>query len=501
MENKTARYKRTLKGSVGAGMGALFNGSGRRYYVLEFKDSDLYHRAGDSQKIIIDQVELGRSSKCQVRFDDDTFPTVSRRHAAIVKDGDNWKIIQLSETNSTLVNGDPVSSERVLKNGDEIQLSSNGPRIGFIMPAGKQGLVSSIHITERLSLFRKQALRPYKYALACLAIILIVACSAGGYVISKQGDTILAQGDTIVAQGKQLASLFSDKKDKDKAITDLQKQLSKISNNRHRGTGSKRSPTSDPTPGRLTKMLKEVSPSVFAVITTVYCKLGDETVTYDTYQGTGFLMTDGTFVTARHCVEPWYFASDLNKIYALSMMSPSDCKIWAQIQAINGEGKVLDVKSTNFTTDDSYDTPSTTELTIGEETYQLETKIAFGSEASLGNDWAFCKTNSTGSIRNGSAYSKNLKAGTTVHMLGFPRGSGIGDGKNIIEPIYNSLTVSRDGLTKARCIMVSQGVDHGNSGGPVFLENNGHLYVIGIVSRGDFNSKYYNHLVPMCNLY
>jgi hypothetical protein len=79
-------YKRTVAGSVGAGLGAVFNGSGRQYYILEHKTESLYHHAGESQKIIVDQVELGRDSACQVRFDE-SFETVSRRHAAIVKEG------------------------------------------------------------------------------------------------------------------------------------------------------------------------------------------------------------------------------------------------------------------------------------------------------------------------------------------------------------------------------------------------------------------------------
>ena len=100
MDNKTVQYKRTLRGSVGAGVSALFNGNGRRYYILEHKDASKYHKAGESQKIIIDQVELGRDSNCQVRFDE-TFQTVSRRHAAIIKDGDRWKLVEVSKTNST----------------------------------------------------------------------------------------------------------------------------------------------------------------------------------------------------------------------------------------------------------------------------------------------------------------------------------------------------------------------------------------------------------------
>ena len=60
-------YKRTVAGSVGAGMGAIFNGSGRTYYILEHKTSSKYHSAGESQKIIIDQIEIGRDASTRLR--------------------------------------------------------------------------------------------------------------------------------------------------------------------------------------------------------------------------------------------------------------------------------------------------------------------------------------------------------------------------------------------------------------------------------------------------
>ena len=223
-------YKRTVAGSVGAGLGAVFNGSGRQYYILEHKTESLYHHAGESQKIIVDQVELGRASACQVRFDE-SFETVSRRHAAIVKEGESWKIIPLSQTNPTFVNGMPIQGDTVLKTGDEIRLSSKGPLMGFIIPQGKQSLVSSIGMTERLSLFRQQALRPYKRAIWTLAILLILAIA--GLVTwnilqakkfdkelqSKQEQIIQVQ-DELNASGEQIEALnqeLIEAKDKSEA--------------------------------------------------------------------------------------------------------------------------------------------------------------------------------------------------------------------------------------------------------------------------------------------
>ena len=123
MTKQTQPYKKqTFAGSVAAGLGSIFKAGGKKYYILEHKVTSKFHKAGEWQEIIVDNIELGRSNKCQVQFDD-SFATVSARHAAIVKDGDNWKLVQLSQTNSTLLNGHKVEKEWYLQNGDEIQLS------------------------------------------------------------------------------------------------------------------------------------------------------------------------------------------------------------------------------------------------------------------------------------------------------------------------------------------------------------------------------------------
>ena len=204
MENN---YKRTIAGSVGAGVGALLNAQGRKYYILEHKTDSQYHHAGESQKIIVDQIEMGRDSSCQVRFDE-SMETVSRKHAAIVRDGENYKLIPMSQTNATLVNGQPINGEWILNSGDEIRLSSKGPVLGFIIPQGGQSSVKSIGLTERMSLFRQQALRPYKRALVGLLVLFIVVVAglvAWNYYYAKQTDaTIKTQQEQIEIQSSEL---------------------------------------------------------------------------------------------------------------------------------------------------------------------------------------------------------------------------------------------------------------------------------------------------------
>ena len=213
---KTQAYKRTLAGSVGAGMGALVNGAGRTFYILEFKTTTQYHKAGDSEKVIVDQIELGRDSKCQIRFDDGC-ETVSRKHAAIVREGEGWKLISLSKTNSTFVNGQPINGEQMLNTGDEIRLSSKGPIIGFIAPQGAKGLVKSIAMTERLKLFQKQALKPYKTGIAILSVVLVLAIAGLSAYIYKQGENY----SRIIGEMEQALNEQTDK---------VQKQARQLNN-------------------------------------------------------------------------------------------------------------------------------------------------------------------------------------------------------------------------------------------------------------------------------
>lgn len=210
-------YKKTLAGSIGAGLGAIFNASGRSYYVLEHKTDTQYHRVGETQKIIIDQIEIGRDTSCLVRYDE-TCNTVSRKHAAIVKEQDGWSLLPLSKTNGTYVNGQRIEGKYKLVSGDEMRFSSRGPVVGFIIPPNGQNLVKSIGMTERLNLFRNQALAPYKRAITILCIVFVLAI--GGLVyynisqdkrnqenISKQQSVINEQMEMIRREQMMIDSL------------------------------------------------------------------------------------------------------------------------------------------------------------------------------------------------------------------------------------------------------------------------------------------------------
>ena len=74
---------------------------------------------GDDLRIVPltrEWTRIGRSLAADVRFDD---PTVSRRHALIVRQPDGVRVLDDRSLNGVFVNGERIEG-RVLKHGDEI---------------------------------------------------------------------------------------------------------------------------------------------------------------------------------------------------------------------------------------------------------------------------------------------------------------------------------------------------------------------------------------------
>ena len=67
------------------------------------------------------QVSIGRSERSDIALAD---PGVSRNHARIVREGDDFIVEDLQSTNGTEVNGQPVRRRR-LANGDTVKLANS----------------------------------------------------------------------------------------------------------------------------------------------------------------------------------------------------------------------------------------------------------------------------------------------------------------------------------------------------------------------------------------
>lgn len=506
----TQPYRRSVSGSIGAGMKSVFGGGGRTYYMLVHKVSSKYHKAGESQPIIVDEIEIGRGSQCQVRFDD-SFTTVSRRHAAIVKDGDRWKLVQLSTTNSTYLNGQKVHNEWYLQNGDEIQLSTNGPKLGFIIPEGDKGKVSSIGLTARLNLFRKQALRPYKTALSILGCALVLAIvgivwlkistdkdikalmaenDAKKEELVRMNDSVIQIGANQDSLKTQLEQMKLDKEAQDKAIKKLQKNM--VVKPSTPGS-SANNPNNDE--------LSQYEPYVFYIVTSfvdVFWHQGG-TTTFNSnglnafgWRGTGFLLEDGTFVTARHVTEPWYYWSNeegQETMLGLATEVAMNGKVVAHFVATSSSGESFTFSSEDLICKRGNDE---TTLIVKDDVPIFVPKAPFD-----GNDWAYMKTPYKNGLKYDAEKSKELVRNTSLTILGFPFGFGVKETDDI-SPLVTSAMVSANGLQNGKILVTNTGVEHGNSGGPVFYRNSsGGLEVVGLVSAVTGRST--GFFVPISN--
>lgn len=421
-DKKTTEFKRSLSGTISAGVRNAFSSKGKKYYIIEYKDDTRYHQRGDQQRIIIDEAFMGRDSKCQIRFDTENCPTVSREHAVIVREGENWKLKHLSQTNETFVNNTSITDEYYLQNGDEIQLSEGGPRLGFIISEGSYA--KSIGMSERLKDFGQQALRPYKMAIILLSAVLLLAIAGGvGYLLLSAG-------------GPNIEKLKDDV--------------------------------------YLVRMTEFTitSPGVNygQPFTYNFKDNGDEEPI-----ATGF-MTDGKrFITAHQVIEPWYYA-DIDPKSILYVVNYNLSKYQGQVNA----SFVAESRNGNrisFKTSDCTCNP----LNLEKIPVPVNGKTSsdYIQKVMSGNDYAYIKYNAESKITPNESLSSSMKFGTKLHILGFP--ISLGANKNALEPQYRMVTTSNTGLLDGK-IVTDNNLDYGSAGAPVFCKKHGKYYLVGMVS-------------------
>lgn len=503
-QNKpTIEQKSQFSRSIGSGVKSLMAG-GRKYYILEHRTESAGHKAGKVQEIIVDYIELGRDSKCQVRFGDD-MPTVSRRHAAIVVEDNRWMIKHLSVNNQTLVNGRPVAKQWYLENGDEIQLSAEGPKMGFIVPPNNT--TGSLGFTKRMSLFRQQALRPYKRAIAFMSIFFILAVGALSFVIYNQGKSILEQQEELIKMAENAEVFQGDVDSLRNAIAqneDSRESLRREVERLKRISQEQQPQPQAPETGTIGNYTRPDSSlaldgffgsvyymSVYKIEVTVDGVV--ETIEHRTSSGTGFLTTNNYFITARHVIENWYFLNDDDAFkVSLNKIVNKGGKVVAYINAYSSTGPTLHLKTTDFTVDRSRDVTMVGTDPSDGSAYTL-TRTTIDKD-----DWAYFKTSYTGTIEIDPLLSKNLRQQDKLHVLGFPR--GLGGNPSNVTPIYGNGIVSANGLSDGMILVTDRNWEKGNSGGPAFIVKDSKYYAVGIVVGSMRETHSVGYITPLSAL-
>lgn len=507
---QTTNYKRSFSGSMGAGMKSIFGSSGRRFYELEFRTGSEKHRAGETQKVIVDQIELGRDSQCGIRFGEDC-KTVSRRHAAIIKDGNGWKLVQLSKTNSTYLNGHKVENEWYLQNGDEIQLSTGGPRIGFLVKEGAGSLVKSIGLTNRLSLFRQQALRPYKRALTVISSVLVVSVGILSFLLSDvmkdnrlQAAAIKKYEDQHSADSIKIEEAIASASKATNRAESAEKRLASLSRQVRRTTERIDTMVNIQIGSVSDAAIKAAMPYVYfirAYEVTLFDPHGNA-YQLDGWTGTGFLLSDGRLITARHVVEPWMQNPDGIHLQINNLIVEVGAKCVAKLVAVSSSGDKIFFTSEQVVVNKSRDRRLRIPITDDEGNIRVENgdtickKFHLATEPNV--DWAYIRTSKQGGLPFDAQACTNLKMRTPLTSIGFPTGIG-GEDLTNVQPIWGTAVVAKDGLHNGMILVTDDNTERGNSGGPMFISNNeGQLVVVGIVSCGRGNNT--GFYVPISNL-
>lgn len=463
-------------------------------YYIEYHDADRYHPVGYRLPITDTRILLGRESGATVWFGDD-YPTVSRRHATIYRAAQGWMIDPLSTTNSTLVNGQRILRPTLLSNGDEIRLSTDGPRLGFILPAGEAFNPSALPsgTADRASVLTS------KWTWIGVAALVIILLLLDVHHWNTNIDSTNQRLEQLTGELEQLrigdadtSFLSSSPPVADGPDLSDQVYSGGALGNYHGGGSGGDSGSSDPlTTVTISADGKPSEAAMRAADKNIYyvMALGFEVTTpegekYEIscgseegelpgWSGTGFLLNDGRFVTARHVVEPWYFIEGEpdNDMVTLNIIASNGGKVVSYLGVVSPTGDRFVFKSSECRMDRSSDIKRTT--AAGERI----TVAPMGS-----SDFATYRSGRSGGLPFSGETSRNLRRGTRLTVLSFPLGLGA-NSYNDISPVYGTATVASNGLQDGMILTTETTYERGSSGGPVFItDTSGRLIVVGITS-------------------
>jgi hypothetical protein len=507
-------------------------------YSLYFHSPTKDKQAGDHMVVVVPYVEIGRASTCQIQFGDE-YPTVSRKHAAIRWDNSRVMVKQLSATNSTIIRRFPQNTvetlsmegqETELTNGDQIQLSNDGPIMAFNATETK---TSSMGFTQRLSLFSQQALRPYKTAVGALAAVLILTIAGSLWAINDGNQKIAAVSEElkqselrayetkIAADSLALIAMNLEKRadasDAEivrarnnaaaarreaaaarKAVDDVKNGPTVITESQPGGvaTTSTGAQTNVSGSGACSMPVDETTrfvtaafkPSIYFIqveeILINHPELGRQVVelTEDgrkKWSGTGFLTTDSRLVTARHVIQGWRFARECDEMATVSHLELTGGEVTVKYHAYSSNGDNFTFTNGEVRLSDADDI----------RTKEICPDLGEVKVSGMGNydsDWAYVDLNNqkAGNIVFDRQLSACLKQQEQLHVVGYNYGMALQDGTvRGLDPIYSTCTVGQNRLDKGMINLTGVGYGSGCSGGPAFAMRGGKAYAVGIVSN------------------
>jgi len=195
--------------------------------------------------------------------------------------------------------------------------------------------------------------------------------------------------------------------------------------------------------------------------------------------GTGFMMSDGRFVTARHVLEPWYYYEVIKTgdLIDYNIVANNGGSVVCYFTAISSSGKRF-----SFTSNHAKINRTTDKV---ESIRKGHSRVVVRKAVIDDTDWAVYPSHETSGFPFNKALSTSLQIGAEIEVLGFPYGRGAESLQ--ITPIYSTCIVAKQGLDINGTIMVSNdNTERGNDGGPALVKNNGIYQIVGILSGSTF---------------
>ncbi|HLO57297.1 MAG TPA: FHA domain-containing protein [Bacteroidales bacterium] len=463
-------------------------------YTLEYITPSKRKKTGEYETIVIPYIEIGRANECNVQYANDII-TVSRRHAAIERREDGYYIMQLSQTNPTLINGQAINKEKPLNNGDEIQLSIEGPKLRFNITASG---TSNMGYTQKIGLMASQALKPYKIQIRVLVFTLMVAIVVGLYFINKQAkknidlQTQIAVTENrrvqdsikyaqIMSQSEQVITKQADENSELKStVLGVTNELDKIKRN------IDTTPVIEYTKKEAYRDVKDYIYFLEVVEISVKFPNGDESNINNGWTGTAFLCKDGKLITARHCIQNWRYTGD-ESATLINYAELNGGSVNVKFRATSSKDQFI-FSYDQVVIDDSQD------LIFNGKTgkRRKEKKYILKYANDLRTDWAYLQTDKKSPLETDIDQSLTLEAGENLMIFGFTVNKE-NEAKNDIKPFFAESSVAQTGLSADGVYTLSaKNYEEANSGGPVILFNpelKTHILCVGIMAFGDFETR------------
>ncbi len=441
-------------------------------FYLRFERTDSLHKAGDRMVVNSDVVRIGQRDDCEIplpnatQFEDALYAFIKRR------DEGGWTLVAASpfREHEVRVNGVAVTGACLLQQGDRLSFAGVQQELSFGLVEGD--IQSAVGVTYQKKGFPK-ALAALLAVVPLLLCVLLV-----GYIRNSQESKQLT--DEMIAEARE--SVY-------------QLTVDSVS-------------------------LFLVTPSDTLLVRRCACGVS----------GSAFLTVDSLLVTARHCVEPWLNAPDLElndtaliepawvrwalKAETYNQLSTDSSRLelvslCSMVQSGEQQDVIATFRSTDFTIDKSRDNI----IEYGDFDHRYFWRSIAGRprrvDMMLG-DFAFMRVDTgllphpCGNLTLASREqlrAMNESANWVLTIFGFPESeyAGITSAEKSQDEMRHPLLIDSDGYPSTLIGHNGQ-IGHGFSGGPVLWREGNKCFVVGLVSVTDRKNNNRTYSVPVTEI-